>query len=89
MNITGEVGNFRKANGDFVDVAGAFYKADSSKQNGTWSHFTTAYKAIFDASRSWSGNTSTASINTNALGSGSAISNLPSFITVKMWRRLS
>lgn len=43
----------------------------------------------FKASRSWTGATSNASPYTESLGSGTALSIQPSYITLKFWKRLS
>ena len=43
----------------------------------------------FTASKSWVGNTSSASPYTTAMGNGTAISINPSYITVRAWKRLS
>lgn len=92
MNITGDTGLGWSSGLATTSIGstGSFYVKTVNRRTasaggvGNWD-----YHLNIDASLSWSGSTSTASINTNALGSGSAISNLPSFITVKMWRRLS
>lgn len=89
MEITGKVGNFRADNGDFVDAEGAFYKVSSAKRNGAWDHFTSAYSASFQASRTWSGSTSSTSPYTTTLGNGTPFKINPEYITIKAWKRLS
>ena len=42
-----------------------------------------------DASKSWTGNTSSATPYTQNLGSGTAISINPTYITIRAWKRLS
>lgn len=42
-----------------------------------------------DASKSWTGSTSSASPYTSAMGNGTAISINPTYITVRAWKRLS
>lgn len=43
----------------------------------------------FTGSRGWTGSTSSATPSTNSLGSGSAISYMPEYITIKLWKRIS
>lgn len=84
MNITGTITTDGQNNSG---ITGAFYvNGGSHSANGDSSN---GYKVYFDASRSWKGNTSAASASTNALGSGSAITNLPLYINIKLWKRLT
>ena len=84
MNITGTITTDGQNN---AGITGAFYVNGSSHSaNGDSSG---GYKVYFDASRSWSGSTSSASPYTTAMGSGTPISINPEHITVKAWKRLS
>lgn len=89
QDITGKIGTFREQDGDFIDAEGAFYKTTTSKQNGSWNAWKTASSVGFQASRSWSGSSSSAqpSISIGATGSGSAFSVLNAYYTVHMWLR--
>lgn len=75
----------------FEGVSGAFYGNQTSGQpieqgSGTYK----LYRALsFSASRTWQGNTSSASPYTQALGSGTALNIQPAYITLKFWKRLT
>ena len=90
MNITGSFRNSGAGNG-FELLTGAFHGNSSNggtMQNG--SVYPNLYKVVnFDASKTWSGSTSSASPYTTAMGSGTPISINPEHITIKAWKRLS
>lgn len=85
MDITGKT-SYESTGGE----SGAFYKT------GTGTSVSAGYvggkpQAYFQASRSWSGSSSSAqpSVSIGATGSGSAFSILSSYYTVHMWLRLT
>ena len=68
----------------YKDYTGVGYTRDSNVQsNDSW------YNTGFQASRSWTGMSTSASPYTQNLGSGSAISINPAYITTRAWKRLS
>ena len=90
MDITGTVKPMRSASGS-ASSSGALthsYVSASVAAQG----FTNDGHNIsisFQASKNWTGNTSSASPYTEVLGSGTAISIQPSYITLKFWKRLT
>lgn len=90
MEITGYFSNSGVACA-FEGVSGAFYGNQTSGQpieqgGGTYK----LYRGLsFSASRTWQGNTSSASPYTQALGSGTALTIQPAYITLKFWKRLT
>lgn len=92
MNINGK---FNRHSGYGVIASsnnseGCFYYGGSNVGKGVAaSGEVYAGDLIFDASRSWTGNTSSASPYTTALGSGTPITVNPAYITVRAWKRLS
>ena len=87
MNITG---NFYGSDGIFPSAkySGAFYPSGNGRslQNAS-SSYPSGFN--FDASRSWTGSTSSASPYTAQMGSGTPISINPEYITIRAWKRLS
>lgn len=84
MNITGSITTDGQNN---ACITGAFYVSGGSHSaNGDSSN---GYMVYFDASRTWTGSTSSASVNTSNMGSGTSITNNPLYISVKLWKRLS
>ena len=89
MNITGTFGWQNGTEKDFAtkafSVSGPWqkYYGHTDAANGITPTYT------FDASRSWTGSTGSATPNTNSLGSGSSISYMPNYIQIKLWKRLS
>lgn len=86
MDITGTFATrgFENTN---TKVTGAFYK------KGAYDHAAgaggTGMEFGFQASRSWTGSTSSASPYTSAMGNGTPISINPEHITIKAWKRLT
>ena len=81
MNITGVVGplddySHTTLSGVFYNAGTVAYDATSSNTNGG------GWKLGFDASRSWTGETS-------SVGEGTAHNNMPPYLTVYMYRRIS
>ena len=87
MNITG---NVAIELGKHIS-GGAFYidQINSINNNSGAPDGSTDDMLNFDASRTWSGSTSSASPYTQNLGSGTAITLNPSYITIRTWKRLS
>lgn len=87
MNITG---NVAIELGKHIS-GGAFYidQINSTNNNSGAPDGSTDDMLNFDASRTWSGSTSSASPYTQNLGSGTAITLNPSYITIRTWKRLS
>jgi hypothetical protein len=83
MNITGEFdpGNY------IPRTSGAFTEAGNSSQEGGTNY--SGKRVYFNASRTWTGSTSSASPQTSALGSGQALDITPSYYTCHMWLRIS
>ena len=71
--------------------SGAFTNSQSWNKYGGHSDSAAGYTTTtnFNASRSWSGSTSSASPYTTAMGSGTPLSINPEHITIKAWKRLS
>ena len=95
MNIIGHVGMV--GSGDaalYMGTSGALVKTPAKKElqimhaaGGNLSGQGSGFD--LDASRNWSGSTSSASPYTSALGNGTAITIQPSYITLKFWKRLT
>lgn len=88
MNITG-----KWTAGKLCDtapvVSGALYNSGGNT-NMTGNGFTgTPFGIGLDASKSWTGSTSSASPYTTAMGSGTPVEINPEHITIKAWKRLS
>lgn len=83
MDITGSFGGL---NNQYDSADGAFYKSGSSEGAGSGGGDT---RVQFQASRSWTGTTNSASPQTNALGNGQALDITPSYYTTHMWLRTS
>ena len=87
MNITGKYSFYSQRGGQY---SGAFYP-DAYKNpsaNGGYNEGNHSGLGL-DASRSWTGSTSSATPYTNNMGNGTPISINPEHITVKAWKRLS
>ena len=86
MDITGTFATrgFENLN---TKVTGAFYK------KGAYDHAAgasgTGMEFGFQASRSWTGSTSSASPYTSAMGNGTPLTINPEHITIKAWKRLT
>lgn len=90
MNITGEW--YAKALTDSWGsgyTSGALYKTNRSYTTASQWQSTTTGGIGLDASRNWTGSTSSASPYTSAMGNGIPIYINPEHITVKAWKRLS
>lgn len=90
MDITGTIVNNLFDNLPTGD--GCFYLTSVQAQdlqgtNDSWPQ--QMGRINFQASRSWTGSTSSASPQTSALGSGQALDITPSYYTVHMWLRLT
>lgn len=93
MEILGDILiNVTSGEGDkYNTYGGAFYKSSTVG----WGLFFNGSggggynTAKFKASRTWSGESSSASPYTETLGSGTALSIQPVYITLKFWKRLS
>lgn len=72
-------------------MSGAFYNAGALTYGLMGNDRTGGSKLGFQASRNWTGATSSAqpSVSIGATGSGSAFSILSSYYTVHMWLRLT
>ena len=72
----------------FHSQSGTFTSQVSSIARGgdTGGYYKNLY---FQASKGWTGSTSSASPYTTALGSGTPITVTPAYITVRAWKRLS
>ena len=86
MNITGTMGNVDYSG---IGSSGAFYRSGSSGnlENKTGDADPNVY---FDASRSWTGSTSTAGNHAHTIGytgSGTAFTTISPYITAYVWRR--
>ncbi|AUR86386.1 hypothetical protein NVP1084O_179 [Vibrio phage 1.084.O._10N.261.49.F5] len=86
MNITGQVGNTSGLGTSLIN--GAFEKSGSAGK-GTFSNFDNVENTNFDASRSWTGNTSTNTHNhaVTETGSSSPMNNIQPSIAVYRWKR--
>ena len=82
MNITGQIG--AQGNDQFLNVAtGAFYTANTGHVDaGTSSGSGYLNKAGFDASKSWTGETS-------SVGGNQPHNNIPPYYAVYIWKRIS
>lgn len=87
MNITGTiiqnshygVGGFHGSN---ALGSGAFYRGDKVAFACSWSTYDDNYALGFDASKSWTGETS-------AVGSNKPFDIMPPYITAYCWKRIS
>ena len=89
MDITGNInGNYGEPHNPQYKPSGAFYKTDGyTKVNDSGWKYLGAY--AFQASRSWTGSTSSASPYTAQMGNGTPLTINPEHITVKAWKRLT
>ena len=87
MNITGYI-NYVAHDLDYgMNSGGAF--RNSRKGTGNAGGRGPCNAVTFDASRNWTGSTSSSSPYTTAMGSGIAITINPEHIIIKAWKRLS
>ena len=89
MNITGGFNAPELTDGGNTAI-GAFIAGGMSAQSTPDAHRDGSQTGFtFDASKSWVGNTSSANPYTTNMGSGTAITINPTYITVRTWKRLS
>ena len=89
MNITGAISS-SGTGASFESPSGAFY--GNSKSYGVTaygSYYNLIKRLEFSANRNWTGSTGTATPYTQNLGSGTAITVNPTYITIRAWKRLS
>lgn len=88
QEITGNIG-FGSTNYEATNyTSGAFYNGGTgSSVHGAGSG--NQYIHSFKASRTWTGMSTSATPYTQNLGSGTAISISPTYITIRAWKRLS
>ena len=89
MNITGAISS-SGTGASFESPSGAFY-GDSKSYGVTayGSYYNLIKRLEFSANRNWTGSTGTATPYTQNLGSGTAITVNPTYITIRAWKRLS
>ena len=104
MNITGSVGQGYTTNGTVNGGwhnhnnkgygTGALYLSGTNNGSScTWSNYGDSGKITLDASRSWTGSTSsngdhTHTITVSNTGSGTAFDNQPAYIAFNVWKRI-
>lgn len=92
MNITGEFYTMYEYDTRIENYSTGAFKSSASTKLRTEPSEAPGPNCIlnnFDASRSWTGNTGTASPYTQNLGNGTAITVNPTYITIRAWKRLS
>lgn len=94
MDITGSVGmqndiGLITSGGEDTLPTGAFTKGTRRSNRINGYSGTGTYDIKLEASRNWTGTTSSASPQTSALGSGQALDITPSYYTCHMWLRLT
>ena len=87
MNITGYINYVAHDLDHGMNSGGAF--RNSHKGTGNAGGRGPCNAVTFDASRNWTGSTSSSSPYTTAMGSGIAITINPEHIIIKAWKRLS
>ena len=85
MNITGRLGSPTTEGSDFGEGAFSMSLYTVGRSAGSGGN---AVKWDFDASRAWTGTTSTASPYTQSLGNSAPIDIMPPYISVHVWRRV-
>lgn len=92
MNITGEFYTMYEADTRIENYSTGAFKSSASTKLNTEPAESPGPRCIlnnFDASRSWTGNTSSATPYTTTLGLGSPITIAPTYIAIKAWKRLT
>lgn len=87
-NITGWTNIWSEHFGN-TNSGGALYTSSINTSRASGANNGNSARLHIDASKSWSGTFGTASPNTESLGSGTALSIQPAYITLKFWKRLS
>ena len=90
QNITGRIYWYKGTENN--SASGAFtysYRGGEGYEGHNSGTYHNQCKFTFDASKTWSGSTSSASPYTATMGSGTPLSINPEHITVKAWKRLS
>ena len=90
MNITGTF-NARALTGNDGTGTGAFTFGSETNllTSQPYEQTKTSFGFTFDASKAWTGMSTSASPFTSALGSGTALDITPAYYTVNIWKRLS
>lgn len=90
MNITGTF-NARAMTGSTGTGTGAFTfdSGTALLTSMSYDQSKTSYGFSFDASKAWTGISTSASPFTSSLGSGTSLDITPSFYTVHIWKRLT
>lgn len=86
---TQEITGAHQSGTDSVIPEGAFYMPSPSRVEPGQGAYRNSYRVAFQASRSWTGMSTAANPYTEVLGSGTALSIQPAYITLKFWKRLS
>lgn len=89
MDITGRMPLKEPSNTSSSDYNGAFYNSSITGRVGNYNNSGSSNQIAFQASKSWTGMSTSNSPNTETLGSGTALSIQPEYITLKFWKRLS
>lgn len=93
MNISGTFGTGNQTPSLYKgDTSGAFYNSGTNgdRFSGGTTNWDRTSRVTFDASRSWSGSTSTAGNHSHTIGntgSGTAFNTISPYITAYVWRR--
>ena len=92
MNITGMAGGHAMGRAGSMYASGSFYWEDRGKYGSDSDSY--GSDLHFDASRSWTGSTSTNgahahTVTVNSTGGGKAHSNMQPYLAVHMWKRVA
>lgn len=90
MNITGTF-NARAMTGNTGTGTGAFTFGSETTllTSQAYESTKTSFGFSFDASKAWTGMSTSASPYTSALGSGTPLDIIPAYYTVHIWKRLT
>lgn len=86
---TQEITGAHQSGTDSVIPEGAFYMPSPDRVEYGQGAYRNSYRVAFQASRSWTGMSTSASPYTTNMGNGTPISINPEHITVKAWKRLT
>lgn len=90
MNITGSHGGHAFKTGSPTSSAQGCFVGSAEGLGGAGQDGNVGvYRTYFDASKNWTGTTSSASPYTQNLGNGTAITVNPTYITIRAWKRLT